>query len=67
MYRRADKTYWYSYLATPTNGQIAEFVLNQYEELYKAYMQDKHLIPQGNLVEVSFDQLQQSPIETVLP
>ncbi|EGD80818.1 hypothetical protein PTSG_01404 [Salpingoeca rosetta] len=61
----ADKTYWYSYLATPTNEQVAEFVMHQYEELFDAYMEDRSLIPEGNLVEVSFDELQQQPLQTM--
>eukprot|EP00043_Microstomoeca_roanoka_P016908 m.175022 g.175022 ORF g.175022 m.175022 type:complete len:401 (+) comp16545_c0_seq2:321-1523(+) len=58
----ADKTYWYSYLATPTSEEVTEFVLNQYEELFNAYMEDRHLIPKGNLVEISYAELQQDGV-----
>lgn len=38
----ADKTYWYSYLNTPTDDQIMEFILTQYETLFHEYIEVGH-------------------------
>mmetsp|Transcript_4704 Transcript_4704/g.14195 ORF Transcript_4704/g.14195 Transcript_4704/m.14195 type:complete len:389 (-) Transcript_4704:107-1273(-) len=54
----ADKTYWYSYLNRPSPDQILDFVTNQFEALFDAYEADKKLIPDGNLVEVRFADLE---------
>ena len=54
----ADSTYWYSYLATPTDAEIQEFILNQYVVLYREYVAARGLIPEGSLHELSFDELQ---------
>ena len=54
----ADKTYWYSYLNRPEPEQIVTFILNQFEELFNAYQEDKRLVPEGNLVEVRFTDLE---------
>lgn len=68
----ADTTYWYTYFNTPSDDQIMEFILRQYEILYDRYEAGRQQIFQqhGNkqpqqLVEVSFDELSQQPIETV--
>ena len=61
----ADTTYWYTYNNTPTNEQILEFILRQYEILWDQYEAGRQLLSQKQLVEVSFDQLESNPIETV--
>jgi hypothetical protein len=33
----ADTTYWYSYLNSPTNEQITEFILYQFQQMFDAY------------------------------
>ena len=38
-----------------TDAQIEENILAIYRKLYDRYTADKHLIPQGNLVEVKFE------------
>lgn len=35
--------------------QIEKDILTTYEKLYKKYEEDKHLIPEGNLIEVKFE------------
>ena len=63
----ADTTYWYTYLNTPSNEQITEFILRQYEILYDRYEQGRNDILQNDknrLIEVSFDDISQNPIET---
>jgi hypothetical protein len=61
----ADTTYWYTYLNTPTNDQIMEFILRQYEILWDRYEEGRNLLKTDQLVEVSFDEISQHPIETV--
>ena len=95
----ADTTYWYTYLNTPSNEQITEFILRQYEILYERYetgrkqiglyldyddnggdhnhdhnhdhneplqqkQQQQQQQQQNRLVEVSFDDLSQQPVQT---
>mmetsp|Transcript_13737 Transcript_13737/g.28814 ORF Transcript_13737/g.28814 Transcript_13737/m.28814 type:complete len:500 (-) Transcript_13737:2624-4123(-) len=38
----ADTTYWYTYVNTPSNDQITEFILRQYEILYERYEQGRN-------------------------
>ncbi|KAL3919298.1 MAG: hypothetical protein SGILL_003824, partial [Bacillariaceae sp.] len=69
----ADTTYWYTYLNTPSDDQIMKFILRQYEILFDRYESGRRQIEeiqqqtqqQQSLVEVSFDELSQRPIETV--
>ncbi len=35
----ADSTYWYSLLNTPSDEQMLEFILNQYDTLYRDYIE----------------------------
>jgi omega-hydroxy-beta-dihydromenaquinone-9 sulfotransferase len=67
----ADTTYWYTYLNTPTDDQIMEFILRQYEILFERYEMGRQQILQNatshhsQLIEISFDDLSHHPIETV--
>ncbi len=38
-----------------SDADIEKNILESYEKLYKKYEEDKHLIPEGNLVEVKFE------------
>lgn len=38
-----------------TDGQIEQAILTNYAKLYNRYQADKHLIPEGNLIEVRFE------------
>eukprot|EP00911_Craspedida_sp_UC1_P001562 UC1_evm1s1181 len=58
----ADTTYWYSYLNTPSDEQVLEFILSQYETLYNDYVAARHLIPKGNLHEVRYEDLDTDPV-----
>jgi len=73
----ADTTYWYTYMNTPSNEQITEFILRQYEILYDRYEQGRievlqEFAPQGSepngrkrrLIEVSYNDVSQRPVET---
>ena len=72
----ADTTYWYTYLSRPTSEQIMEFILRQYEILYDRYIEGRDLLlleqqqqhennNKRRIVEVSFDELSSTPIETM--
>jgi LPS sulfotransferase NodH len=63
----ADTTYWYTYMDTPSQDQILEFVLRQYEILYERYEEGRRCLssPSRQLVEVSYDELCADPVGTV--
>ena len=46
-------------------GQREEFILDIYEKMMNDYLIDKHLIPKGNLLEVSFADLEVRPLEVL--
>ena len=58
----ADTQYWHMYLATPTSEQIHEFILNQFEVLWREYAAARALVPPGNLVEISYAELTAEPV-----
>ena len=57
----ADSTYWYSYLARPTDDQVHEFILSQFVTLWKEYDTARKAVPAGNLVELSYEELVKDP------
>lgn len=61
----ADTTYWYMYLATPTDAQVHDFILNQFEVLWDEYDADRKALPASDLAEVSFEQLDNDPVGTL--
>eukprot|EP00934_Nitzschia_sp_Nitz4_P008091 Nitzschia sp. Nitz4//scaffold118_size93875//84641//86167//NITZ4_004802-RA/size93875-processed-gene-0.46-mRNA-1//1//CDS//3329533766//8081//frame0 len=61
----ADTTYWYTYMNTPSNAEIQEFILSQYEILWEHYQAGKELLRPDQLVEVSFDALVTDPEGTL--
>ena len=61
----ADTAYWYTYLNTPTDAMIQEFILRQFEILWQRYENGRKLLRPDQLIEVSFDDLSTRPLETV--
>ncbi|GAX75943.1 hypothetical protein CEUSTIGMA_g3386.t1 [Chlamydomonas eustigma] len=61
----ADTYYWYTYLQLPSNQQVTEFILNQYEVLYKRYIEDRRLVHSDQLHELSFRDLEADPITSL--
>jgi hypothetical protein len=74
----ADTTYWYTYLNTPSDDQIMEFILRQYEILFHRYEEGRQQLVSSSssstpprqqqphrLVEVSYDELCRHPVDTV--
>lgn len=48
-----------------TESEIKDMIFNIYTRLLKRYIHDRTLIPDGNLIEISYDELDTEPIETV--
>jgi omega-hydroxy-beta-dihydromenaquinone-9 sulfotransferase len=61
----ADTTYWYTYLNTPNDDMIQEFILRQYEILWDRYEQGRVMLRPDQWMEVSFDDVSSKPLETV--
>ncbi|GBG27481.1 Ankyrin repeat domain-containing protein 1 [Hondaea fermentalgiana] len=61
----ADKTYWHTYLARPTDEHITEFILRQYEILFDEYRAARAEIPPEQFMIVSFDQLDADGLGTL--
>ncbi len=55
----------YYSLQDTSPAEIENFIYNYYSRLTASYERDKGLIPSGNLVEVSFNNLECEPFETV--
>eukprot|EP00055_Hartaetosiga_balthica_P008217 m.29786 g.29786 ORF g.29786 m.29786 type:complete len:397 (-) comp6182_c0_seq1:117-1307(-) len=61
----ADRFFWCSHLNTPTSEMLLDLVLTFYEEMMKTYLETRHLIKKENLIEISFDELQNDKIGTM--
>lgn len=54
----------YAYETPPSEGLDA-FILWRYREMYRCYFEDRDRIPPGQLVEVSFDDLEKEPLDVI--
>jgi hypothetical protein len=61
----ADTTYWFTYLQSPTDAEIQEFILYQYELLWEKYEAGRELLTAKQYVEVAYDELLNHPVEAV--
>ena len=61
----ANTYYWYSALQVPDDHSTSHFILDQFSLLTRTYLRDRALIPKGNLVEVSFKNLESDPVSTL--
>jgi len=52
-------------LQTFSTKEIDDAIFMLYKNLMDDYFEEKHLIPQENLFEFSFDQLQEKPLDTI--
>jgi hypothetical protein len=52
-------------LQTPGSDRVTEEVIARYRRLYEAYLRDRRLLGKGQLVEVSYADLEAGPIETL--
>jgi hypothetical protein len=48
-----------------SNDSIKEMIVENYQKILKDYLNDRALIPEGNLIEIGYDALNKSPIETI--
>jgi hypothetical protein len=49
-------------MASLLSYQILEFIVSQYETLFDAYMEARPLIPEGQLYECAFDDLERDAV-----
>lgn len=61
----ADKYYGYCCLSTPKNEDLLNFVLHQYKVLFENYVRDREELESGDLVEVTFSDLESDPVTTL--
>ena len=55
----------FAFLQRPRYDELSEQVLGLYERLYRSFEAQRHLIPEGQLHTLSFDELRESPIESL--
>lgn len=48
-----------------SDKEIDQSILDQYKTIMNDYLEDRHLIPEGNLAEVRFEELEANPMEVV--
>ena len=63
VYRNFFPIYDLQYIAT--EEELERVQLEVYEALYKKYLNERDLIPDGNLIEVRYDDLTKNPIEVL--
>lgn len=51
--------------AAPDYSSLEDMTLNVYRNLFDTYERDRHLIPEGNLHEIRFEDLEQDPIREI--
>lgn len=61
----AQEYFIYCYLAQPPDDAVTQYILDQHQQLYESYFKEKERIPPGNLVEVSFSELDADPVATM--
>lgn len=54
-----------TYLQAPSEELVEETILSWYEELFRLFERDRHLIPEGRLHEMKFEVLETDPVGTL--
>jgi len=49
-----------------SDDELDEIIFDHFEYLMDRYEKDKHLIPEGNLIEISYEELKADPYNTIL-
>ena len=62
LYEKAVKT---QFLQEFSEKEIEERIIYCYEKSMQKYLEDKHLIPEGSLFEISFNELETQPINSL--
>jgi len=65
MMRLFDRVIQSQYLQDPEIGFEATWTLESYKTIQEKYLAERALIPKGNLVEVSFDELEKTPMQSL--
>ncbi|MES2440778.1 MAG: sulfotransferase [Verrucomicrobiota bacterium] len=60
-----DTATWFSYLQRPDLDAIDDRIIARYTNLHDAFFAQRELIPAGRFHEMSFDELERSPVESV--
>lgn len=60
-----DTAMWYTYLQRPDLDSVNDRILERYNILYDAFFEDRPLIPDGQLHEIQFDDLERDPVGQV--
>lgn len=60
LYKKAVST---AYLHRPKNNKTTEGILLRYKKMYDCFFEQRQLIPKGNYVEVSFEELEADPMQ----
>lgn len=55
----------YLQLQRTSEEEREELILNIYKKMMQDYLEDKQLIPEGNLVEIAFEELESNPMEII--
>jgi omega-hydroxy-beta-dihydromenaquinone-9 sulfotransferase len=60
-----DTATWYSYLQRPDPAGMDGRIIRRYRKLHEAFFTQRELIPAGRFHELSFDELEREPVESV--
>ena len=63
--RRAACGGRYTYLNTPSSAEVTDFILEQFQTLHADYIEARRLIPQGQLVELPYAELEADKLAAV--
>lgn len=63
--RLYDKMVSTQFLQYISEEEIEDLIIDQNRRIMQKYIQDRDLIPSGNLLEISFEQLEEQPMEIV--
>jgi omega-hydroxy-beta-dihydromenaquinone-9 sulfotransferase len=55
----------YYSVQTMSDTELEELAMGHFEYLNECYEKDKHLIPEGNLIEISYEELKADPFATI--
>lgn len=60
-----DTATWFTYLQRPDLSTIDDRIITRYNKLHDAFFAERKLIPAGRFHEMSFDELDRSPVESI--
>lgn len=63
--RYFDTATWYIYLQKPPRERVDAEILQRYQDLVGAFLEERTLIPPGQFCEVSYNELDAHPVQTM--